>query len=422
VADPKSAEESYQLAVIGAGAAGFMAAITAAKRGKKVLLIDHSNKIAEKIRISGGGKCNFTNLNLSHENYISENPNFCRSAFASYGPEDFIAWIEEHGIQYHEKKLGQLFTDKGSGEIISLLVNESRKYGVNFLRGIDVWGLDKEEGFFELRLRNKNTGDLFKSFSSALVIATGGLSIPKLGASDFGYRIAKQFGHRIVEPRPGLVPLVFKNEIFKKNSGLSFYARVSLGSRISFDENILFTHKGLSGPAILQISSYLKEGETFLIDFCPFFKVYEFLIDRKKSSKKKLKNILLEMQYPTSFQEIYRVKLNRGNIFPEDFLSEFFAFHPALEKSIAELSDKELKMISEKINFWGLSTEGNEAYDKAEVTVGGVDTRDLNSKTMESRLVPDLYFIGEVVDLTGWLGGYNFQWAWSSGFVAGSSI
>lgn len=420
----KEITEYFDSIIIGAGAAGFMAAITAAKRSKKVLLIDHSKKIAEKIRISGGGRCNFTNLYASPENYISENPHFCKSALSRYRPEDFLAWVEENGIGYHEKKLGQLFCDKGSGEIISLLVNEARKYKVEFLKELEVWGIDKnEEGCFEIRLKDKNSGDLFKKFSTSLVLATGGLSIPKLGTSDLAYRIAKKFGHRIVEPRPGLVPLVFNEEFFRRNAGQSFYVSLSIPSKVSFEENILFTHKGLSGPAILQISSYLRAGDSFLINLLPFMDLYDYLLKKKNSgSKKKLKNIFLEIEYPDGFHEKNRSKLNKKNVFSEEFLMDFFGFDLGLDKLIAEISNIDLKRFSEKISSWKLIPNANEGFDKAEVTVGGIDTQDLNSKSMESKLVRNLYFIGEAVDVTGHLGGYNFQWAWSSGFVAGISI
>lgn len=406
---------SFDLVVIGAGAAGFFAAIEAGKRNKKVLLIDHSSKIGEKIRISGGGRCNFTNINASYENYISENPNFCRSALAQYSPENFIKLVEKHKIKYHEKKLGQLFCDLDSRQIIEMLFKEAESSGVEIYIPYSTKKIThhpEEEYRFEI-------DDLFASKS--LVIATGGLSMPKIGASDFGYKIAKQFDLNIIEPRPALVPFVIKDEAIRSMAGISFDSITKLGKR-TFRENILFTHKGISGPAILQISSYWKIGQEIEINLSPDLNIYEELLRIKNlktdQKKQKLKNILKSFEYPEN--KDLKNKIDRKNIFPDKFI-EYLENKFDLETSLAEVSNDLLKKISQTINSFKFIPDDTEGFDKAEVTCGGVDTKELDSKTMEAKKVPGLYFVGEAVDVTGWLGGYNFQWAWSSGYLAGLS-
>lgn len=401
----------YDVIIIGAGAAGFMAAIEAAKRKRKVLLIDHSPKIGEKIRISGGGRCNFTNINASYENYISANPNFCRSALANYSPENFISLVKSHHIPYHEKKLGQLFCDHSSGAIIEMLYKEADKYGVEIINPCRVDQISKEDKGFVLR----TTHDDFQSES--LIIATGGLSIPKIGATDFGYKIAREFGLNIVKMRPGLVPLIIEDKFIRSQAGTSFDASVSCG-KIKFRENILFTHNGLSGPAILQISNYLQEDRSIKINLCPDLDLKKILLEAKQSGeKKKLKNILKEIKFIKTEAEL-KTKIQRENIFPDKFV-ELLAETIDLDKSIAEANNKIFDELALSLQNWQLETSGDEGYAKAEVTLGGIDTKELDSKTMESKKIPGLYFIGELVDVTGWLGGYNFQWAWSSGYAAG---
>lgn len=389
-------DEQYDVIVIGAGAAGFMTAIEAGKRGLKVLLLDHSNKIGEKIRISGGGRCNFTNLDASAENYLSQNPHFCKSALASYSPQDFIDLVEKHNIPYHEKKLGQLFCDRGSGDIITMLHREADRANVELLTNCKVRDFGPAEYQDDKFNLETSLGDFQ---TNSVIIATGGLSIPQIGATDFGYKIARNFGLKIVEPRPALVPFTCKQEVFAELTGMSLDTVVSLG-KTSFRENILFTHKGLSGPAILQISSYWDHGDSITIDTCPDRDLYQELIELKKQSNKQIKNLL---DYPDKFLD------KIGSVFD-------------LSQKIAEISNSELKKLTDMLKNWQITPTGTEGFAKAEVTVGGVDTNELNSKTMEAKKVPGLYFIGEVVDVTGWLGGYNFQWAWSSGYVAGSSL
>ena len=403
-------ENNYDVVVIGAGAAGFMTAIQAGKRGRKVLLIDSSNKIGEKIRISGGGRCNFTNLYAGPENYISNNPHFCKSALAGFTPQDFIAWVEQYHVPYHEKKLGQLFCDNKSTEIINILFQEAKKNHIEILKGCHIEKIKHEDNIFYLTDESET---YYKSQS--LVIATGGLSIPQIGASDFGYRIAKQFGLNIIEPKPALVPLVFKNwGFFSRLAGLSFDAIVSC-KEISFRENILFTHKGLSGPAILQISSYLAANESLTINLSPALKLKDYLI-KNKSSGKKLKTILKNIDYQSDALS----KINRHKLLPDNFIDEW-SWPVDMDNNIAEYANKDLEGIATSLEAWQLTPSSTEGFNKAEVTRGGVDTNELNSKTMEAKKIPGLYFVGEVVDVTGWLGGYNFQWAWASGFAAGQN-
>jgi len=383
---------THDVIIIGAGAAGLFCAIEAGKRGRKVAVLEHASSVGKKIAISGGGRCNFTNTNCSAQNFLSQNPNFCKSALARFSPQDFISLIEKHGIPYHEKKLGQLFCDGSSREIIQMLIDECEAVGVEIILNCEVESISSDDGFI---IASKNETFIAQS----LVIATGGLSIPTLGASDFGLRIAKQFGLKVIEPRPGLVPLAYDEsqpEGLKDLSGLSVDALVTHG-RIEFRENLLLTHRGMSGPSILQISSYWKPGNMIEIDLLPDVDLAGLLATDQTSTE--LSTILSQF-LPRRFAILW---------------SELYA--PA--KSLRQFSKHEIQMVAERIHHWQLPFNRTEGFRKAEVTVGGIDTNELSSKTMEVNKVRGLYFIGEVVDVTGWLGGYNFQWAWASGFAAG---
>lgn len=386
----------YDVIIIGAGAAGLMATSCAGKRGKKTLLIEHTHKIGEKIRISGGGRCNFTNINATKANYLSQNPHFIVSALAGYSPKDFISLVESYGIAYHEKTLGQLFCDGSSKQIISMLLDLCQKHNVEIKIGCSVSDVSKSDHFCV----NTNDGTFT---SNSLIVACGGLSIPLIGASDLGYRIAKKFGLNIIPTRPALVPLIVdpsQRELFTTLSGVSNPSIASY-KKTQFAENILFTHKGLSGPAILQISSYLENfnNKEISIDLLPNFDLKEqFMVD--KNSKKT----------PANYLKAYLT--NR--------LVDHLATNTDFNKSIPDLKKDNLFKIADSIHHFKVPINGSEGYQKAEVTVGGVDTHELSSKTMMCKKVPGLYFIGEVVDVTGWLGGYNFQWAWSSGHAAGN--
>jgi predicted Rossmann fold flavoprotein len=379
--------------VIGGGAAGLMCAIEAGQRGRSVALIEHNEAIGKKILISGGGRCNFTNLYASPEHYYSQNPNFCRSALTSYGPDRFIELVERHGIPYHEKKLGQLFCDGSAREIVDMLQRECDAAGVKIRVNCEVRTVTRHNQF-------EVSTDSGVLSGESLVVATGGLSIPPLGASGFGYDIARQFGLRQVAVRPGLVPLTFSgpDKAFCESlSGVSIEAAVSCAGH-AFTENVLFTHRGLSGPAILQISSVWPAGKPITVDLAPRTSMLEVLMAARGHGKE-LVSVLSE-HLPRRFAQAWCA-----------------AF--AASRQIDRFSDRELEDLAAKLHAWQLRPAGTAGYSKAEVTVGGVDTRDLNSKTMEARTVPGLFFIGEVVDVTGWLGGYNFQWAWASGFAAG---
>lgn len=386
----------FDVIIIGAGAAGLFCAIEAGKRGRKVLVLEHNANVGRKIIISGGGRCNFTNINAKAENFISQNPHFCKSALARYTPNDFVELVKKHKITFYEKKLGQLFCRESSRLIVEMLLDECRQAKVEIRLNCSVKGVSKDD-LFEIET---NQG---KFICESLVIATGGLSIPKLGATDFGYRIAKQFSLKIVETRPALVPFVFQNNFpasFKHLAGVSLEADISY-SKESFRENILFTHKGLSGPAVLQISSYWKRGKSVTIDLLPTKNACEIL-QNSRDSKKELANFLSEF-LPNRF----------ASVFCETVVKS---------KPLKNYSDSELADIAEKLNAWQISFDETEGYQKAEVTRGGVSTDELSSKTMEATRVKGLYFIGEVMDVTGWLGGYNFQWAWSSAFAAGQFV
>lgn len=398
--------------IIGSGAAGLMCALQAGQRGRSVVLLDHAPKLAEKIRISGGGHCNFTNLDTKPENFISDNPNFCRSALARYTPQDFIAQLKKHGIGYHEKTLGQLFCDSESDAIIAMLRGECETAGVKRFMSCEIEeikhtpyaadvGGGKKAKFYVSTSRGE-----FEAVS--LVIATGGLSIPKTGATPYGYHVAEQFGIPITKLRPGLVPLTFAPESWKPYAdltGVSLDVIVSFGKQ-TFRENMLVTHRGLSGPAILQISSYWQHGDPLHINLLPDCDM-QALLTEQKTSKKQLSNYLIQW-FPKSFSEVWCAELT---------------VHQKIENlPLNQYNDKQRKLIAATLHDWQVTPSGTVGYSKAEVTCGGIDTRALSSKTMECTEVPGLYFIGEVVDVTGWLGGYNFQWAWASGFAAGQAV
>jgi predicted Rossmann fold flavoprotein len=388
--------ETFDAVIIGAGAAGLMCAIEAGRRGRRVLLLEHTEAPGAKILISGGGRCNFTNREADlPERYLSANPHFCKSALSRYLPGDFIAMIERHRIPYHEKTLGQLFCDGSAREILAMLLAECRAARIDLRLAHRVREIARND-----RFRIETNGGVFAA--PAVVIATGGLSIPKIGATGFAYDVARRFGLAVVEPRPGLAGLKVAGATLARCnalSGVSVDAIVSGGS-VSFRENILFTHRGLSGPAILQISSYWKSGDTVAIDLAATIDAESFLRDRRRARPKaELKTVLAEI-LPSRLAE---------------------AIAPGREQ-MANLSDRHLVAISEGVKRWKVQPVASEGWAKAEVTVGGIDTSALSSKTMESRRVPGLYLIGEAVDVTGWLGGYNFQWAWSSGWCAGQSV
>jgi predicted Rossmann fold flavoprotein len=398
--------ESFDAVVIGAGAAGLFCAGVAGQLGVKVLLIDHAEKIAEKIRISGGGRCNFTNRDLDprapHKHFLGENPNFCRSALARYTPGDFLALVQKHGIPFHEKHKGQLFGDRSSDDFIQMLLAECGAGGVTHWQPCSVASVRASADGYELQTSRGTVR------ARAVVIATGGLSIPKIGATDFGYRIAQQFGLKLVPPRPALVPLTFDGQgwaPFAQLAGLSLPVRMETGEkkqRMAFDEDLLFTHRGLSGPAVLQISSYWREGQAIRVDLAPGQDLGEALTQAKSRSRKLIANELVQW-VPTRLADAWVQQ------------------DAAWQRPVAEAGDKALQQLAQRLSRWELVPTGSEGYRKAEVTAGGVDTRELSSQTMESRQ-PGLYFIGEVADVTGWLGGYNFQWAWASGFACAQAL
>lgn len=394
----------FDLVVVGAGAAGLFCAGLAGQRGLSVLLIDHSERVAEKIRISGGGRCNFTNRDVGPANFLSENPAFCRSALARYPSQDFIALVKSHGIAFHEKHKGQLFCDESSELIIQMLLRECDAGQVQRWQPCTVADLRPVEQGFEL--------DTSRGAVKArqVAIATGGLSIPKIGASDWGLRLAKRLGHRIVEPRPALVPLTFAPDTwapFAELAGLSLPVSVSTGSgklRGQFSEDLLFTHRGLSGPAILQISSYWLDGQPLRINLLPEANLADDLRAAKQGSKRQL-DTELTARLPARLAKAW---LGRLGIDPA--------------RAMAECKDKDLNLLASQIQQWELLPDGSEGWRKAEVMRGGIDTKQLSSQSMESLLVPGLHFIGEVVDVTGWLGGYNFQWAWASAAACARAV
>jgi predicted Rossmann fold flavoprotein len=386
--------QEFDIIVIGAGAAGLMCAGEANKRGRQVLVLDHAAKVGEKIRISGGGRANFTNLHASPANFLSDNPHFCVSALKRFTQHDFIALVEKHKIEYHEREHGQLFCLGTAQQITGMLLDEAR--GVTVQTSTEIQGVAKVEDEFTVVTDKGN-------FSAAsLVIATGGPSIPKMGATGFGYDIAWQFGLKVIEPRAGLVPLTFDAETLSKLEGLagvSLDATVKFG-KVSFTEGLLFTHKGISGPVILQISSYWQKGEAITIDLLPGIDVFQFLKEAKDGEPKK------------------EVRTALAHLLPKRLAQRMIDW-TGCDGRLAETSDKALRRLSAQINAWVLTPSGSEGMRTAEVTVGGVDTNGLSSKTMEARAVPGLYFIGEAVDVTGHLGGFNFQWAWASGHACG---
>ncbi len=383
----------YDAIIIGGGAAGLFCAIEAGKRGRKVLVLEHNAEVGRKIIISGGGRCNFTNIACRSENYISQNPHFCKSALSRYTPQDFIDLVKKHKIAYYEKKLGQLFCRESSRLIVDMLLLECRYAHVEIQTGSTVTKVTKSERFVV-----ETDQGIFEATN--LIVACGGLSFPKIGASDLGYRIARQFRLKIVETRPSLVAMVLKDENYKQLSGVSIDAVVSIG-KYSFRENILFTHRGLSGPAILQISNYWKTDKLVSLHLTPETDVMKQLSENSQS-RLNLGNFL-------------------GKFLPQRFADEF-AMREFDNKPLYQMNVHEVESLGEKLSNWQLRFRETEGYDRAEVTLGGVSTDELSSQTMESKKVAGLYFIGEVVDVTGWLGGYNFQWAWASAFAAGNAI
>ena len=391
---------NFEVIVIGAGAAGLMCAIEAGKRNKKVLIIEHSSKIAEKIRISGGGRCNFTNLYSNSENFLSNNKHFCKSAFSKYTQNDFIDLVKKHKIKFHEKKLGQLFCDNSAKDIIEMLITECEIQKVEISLNTEIKSIIREENLYILETEKKE-----KFICSSLVIATGGLSIPKIGASDFGYKIANQFNLKVTNLYPALVPLTFKDDILefcKSLAGVSIEASVKINKTI-FNEGLIFTHRGISGPSILQISSYWKPGRSIEVNLLPQNSMDKTLKERRvKTPKQNISNVLSDF-LPNKLAIAISSLLNTN-------------------QKIGEASNSTLNKISNFINKLNVLPTGTEGYKTAEVTLGGIDTNEINSATMECKKYSGLYFIGEVVDVTGHLGGHNFQWAWSSGYVAGQNV
>ena len=403
----------FDVVVIGAGAAGLFCAGQAGQQGLKVLLVDHSDKVAEKIRISGGGRCNFTNRDTTPAQFLSDNPHFCRSALSRYTPQDFTELLQRHQVPFHEKHKGQLFCDRSAEDVINLLLAECTAgqvmrwqpctiKSISYAPQADAtsYQIQSDRGWVE---------------AAQVVIATGGLSIPKIGATDFGYRIARQFGLRLVEPRPALVPLTFDGDSwapYAQLAGLALPVLIETGpleatpkqrkKAVVFAEDLLFTHRGLSGPAVLQISSFWREGQPVRINLAPGMDLSATLLRAKAASRKLIANEL-------------------SSLVPGRLADAWVSKDPALQRPIVDAADKVLQSLAQRLADWQLTPNGSEGYRKAEVTVGGVDTRDLSSQTMESKQ-PGLYFIGEVVDVTGWLGGYNFQWAWASGFACAEAL
>ena len=420
-----SESHQFDVVIIGAGAAGLFCAGVAGQAGLKVLIIDHSDKVAEKIRISGGGRANFTNKDVSPANFLSENPHFCRSALSRYTPRDFIALMDKHDIPHHEKHKGQLFCDNSAQDLIDMLLKECEAGGVQRWQPCQVQEI-KEISSNTTDLEHKNdssrriyclnsyeiNSNLGMIKTASIVIATGGLSIPKIGATDFGYRVAKQFKLRMVEPRPALVPLTFDGDAwlpYANLAGLALPVVIETGVKKSkpnekavFSEDLLFTHKGLSGPAVLQISSFWRENSTIRLNLAPNIDVLTLLQQSKTRSHKLLANEL-------------------ANLVPSRLADAWTSTDLALQRPMSDVPDKALAQLAQRLSNWELTPTGTEGYKKAEVTMGGVDTRDVSSQTMESKQ-PGLYFIGEVLDVTGWLGGYNFQWAWASAFACAQGL
>jgi predicted Rossmann fold flavoprotein len=395
----KPSASAYDVAIIGAGAAGLFCASLAAAQGWKTVLIDHRQKVAEKIRISGGGRCNFTNLHSQPENFLSNNPHFVKSALARFTPQGFIALVERYNIPYHEKKLGQLFCDNSAQDIIDMLLAECNAHSVTNAFGVSVTGVSRQESAFHIETDN----GLFNA--NRLVVATGGLSIPKIGATGFGYDMARQFGLPVLAPRAGLVPLTFTDQMradCANLSGLSVEADVQYG-KTGFAEGLLFTHRGLSGPSILQISSYWQENAYIAVNLAPEMDVAGYLLDQKKQNPRREAAAAL------------------AQLLPKRLATQIIAWCGD-DGRLADTADKRLKSLGAAVNNWQIRPSGSEGYRTAEVTLGGVDTRALSSKDMQAKSCPGLYFIGEVVDVTGHLGGHNFQWAWASAYAAASQF
>jgi len=393
--------QGFDVIVIGGGAAGLMCALTAGQRGRRVLLLEHAERVGKKILISGGGRCNFTNLSVSPENFLSNNPHFCKSALSRFRPDDFIALVEKYGVAYHEKTLGQLFCDGKAIQIVNLLLEECGRGGVRIQTQCRVAHIEKmvNDGLFRVQT------SLGEFVAKSLVIATGGLSIPKIGASGFGYAMAEQFGLPVLPCRPGLVALRLDDEDLKRIeglSGISVEAVVSCKGQ-AFRESMLFTHKGLSGPAILQVSNYWRAGDAITVDLLPDLDLEKMILrGQKERPRAELKTCLAAHLSKRLAQRWSEIGTNN--------------------KALCLYSQKEIHAVAEHFHRWKFVPSGSAGYRSAEVTAGGVDTKALSSKTFESNAVPGLYFIGEVLDVTGWLGGYNFQWAWASGYCAGGAV
>lgn len=391
--------EQFDVLIIGAGAAGMFAAAEAGKRGRSVLIVDHADKVGEKIRISGGGRCNFTNVHASAKQFLSGNPHFCISALKRFTARDFIKRVDARGIAYHEKTLGQLFCDGSAQQINDMLTDDMAAAGVVLRLETQVFDVAKTEGGFLVRL---STGPVE---CQSLVIATGGKSIPKMGATSFGYRVAEQFGIAVTETRPALVPLTFEPHMLdrlKALAGVAVDAVVNHG-KVKFREALLFTHRGLSGPSILQISSYWREGDEIGIDLSPDRDVFPLLREARQSNGKQEPQTILSQIMPKG-------------------VAQFVTEQADASGRLADQSDRKLQSLADAVHRWRIKPSGSEGYRTAEVTLGGVSTDELDQKTMQAKNMHGLYFIGEVVDVTGWLGGYNFQWAWSSAFAAGQAI
>ena len=406
--------QKFDVVIVGAGAAGLFCAGVAGQLGLNVLLLDHSDKVAEKIRISGGGRCNFTNLDTTPANFLGNNPNFCRSALSRYTPRDFVGLLQRYQIPFHEKHKGQLFCDRSAEDIIQMLLAECDTAQVTrwqqcSIKNIVFSAASPEAAGATSYEINSDRGVIQ---TCSVVIASGGLSIPKIGATDFGYRIARQFGLRMVEPRPALVPLTFDNDAwapYAQLAGLSLPVQIEVGAKkekVRFLEDLLFTHRGLSGPAVLQISSYWQPSAPLRLNLAPNTDVLHALLDAKTRSRKLIANELAS-QVPSRLADAW---VQQGSSAGHNW-----------QRPISEATDKALAALAERLTRWELTPTGTEGYKKAEVTAGGVDTRDLSSQTLESKQ-PGLYFIGEVVDVTGWLGGYNFQWAWASGYACAQGL
>lgn len=391
--------EHYDVIIIGAGAAGLMCAREAGKRGRRVLVVDHADKAGNKILVSGGGRCNFTNMEVSAEQYCSANKHFCKSAIAQFNQHDFLAMLQKYKIKYHERELGQLFCDNSAKQIVDMLLSECKKSAVEIRLNVDVNEVCKDDNF-------SIKTSIGTVVSTSLVVATGGQSLPEIGASGFGYKLAKQFGLSVISTAPALVPLILSDkdtEFYKTLAGISFEASVSCG-KISFKEQVLITHQGLSGPAILQISSYWKPGQEIHMHLLPQLNWSDFLrTKRSEKPKQELKTVL-------------------GEVLAKRFIVHLIETDQIENMLMSQVSDKYITMLTDYFSDLVVRPSGTAGYNKAEVTLGGIDTNELSSKTLESRKVPGLYFIGEVVDVTGWLGGYNLQWAWSSGVAAGRVV